>query len=514
MTLEKRIADLEALRESRLEGGGRERVERQHGEGKLTAHERVDLLLDPGSFFELDPFVVHRCRDFGMEKTSIPGDGVVCGAGRIDGRPVYVFAQDFTVFGGSLSESNADKICKVMDLAVQNGAPIIGLNDSGGARIQEGVVSLAGYSKVFLRNTRASGVVPQISAILGPCAGGAVYSPAITDFVFMTEKTSYLFVTGPDVIRTVTHEEVTKEDLGGARTHSSISGVAHFVRANDAAVLAGIRELLSYLPANNLDAPPRRESREPQAGSADLNDFIPEEPDRPYDMGELVRRVADEGVFFEVHAGFARNILVGFIRLAGRVVGVVANQPMHLAGVLDIDASVKGARFVRFCDAFGIPLLVFEDVPGFLPGTQQEYGGIIRHGAKLLYAFAEATVPKVSVVTRKAYGGAYCVMLSKDIATDFNFAYATAEIAVMGPEGAVNILYCRELPPDAPPEKRAEKVAEYVENFANPYIAARRGYVDQIIAPSETREKLISPLGLLESKRVSLPRKKHGNIPL
>jgi propionyl-CoA carboxylase beta chain len=514
MTLEKRIADLEALRESRLEGGGRERIERQHGEGKLTAHERIELLLDADSFLELDPFVVHRCRDFGMEKTSIPGDGVVCGSGSIAGRPVYVFAQDFTVFGGSLSESNADKICKVMDQAVQNGAPIIGLNDSGGARIQEGVVSLAGYSKVFLRNTRASGVVPQISAILGPCAGGAVYSPAITDFVFMTEKTSYLFVTGPDVIRTVTHEEVSKEDLGGARTHSSVSGVAHFVRADDAAVLAGIRDLLSYLPANNLDEPPLREPREPLADGAALNDFIPEEPNRPYDMAELVQRIADEGVFFEVHAGFARNILVGFIRLAGRVVGVVANQPLHLAGVLDIDASVKGARFVRFCDAFGIPLLVFEDVPGFLPGTQQEYGGIIRHGAKLLYAFAEATVPKVSVITRKAYGGAYCVMLSKDLATDFNFAFPTAEIAVMGPEGAVNILYRRELPPDAPAEARAEKVAEYVSNFANPYIAARRGYVDDIIEPSETRPRLITAFERLRGKRVSLPKKKHGNIPL
>jgi len=513
MTIEKRIADLEALRESRLEGGGSERVARQHAEGKRTALERVTLLLDPGSFFELDPFVVHRCRDFGMEKTSISGDGVVCGAGTIEGRPVYVFAQDFTVFGGSLSESNADKICKVMDLAVQNGAPIIGLNDSGGARIQEGVVSLAGYSKIFLRNTRASGVVPQISAILGPCAGGAVYSPAITDFVFMTEKTSYLFVTGPDVIRTVTHEEVTKEDLGGARTHSSVSGVAHFVRKNDEAVLAGIRELLSYLPGNNLDEAPRREPREPPEGE-DLNAFIPEEPNRPYDMAELVRRVADGGTFLQVHEPFARNILTGFIRLAGRSVAVVANQPMHLAGVLDIDASVKASRFVRFCDAFNVPLLVFEDVPGFLPGTQQEYGGIIRHGAKLLYAFAEATVPKVSLVTRKAYGGAYCVMLSKDLATDFNFAYPTAEIAVMGPEGAVNILYRRELPPDAPPEARARKVAEYTENFANPYIAARRGYVDDIIEPSETRRRLIAAFQFLEGKRVSTPKKKHGNIPL
>jgi propionyl-CoA carboxylase beta chain len=514
VTLGKRIEDLEALRAKRLEGGGRERIERQHNEGKLTAHERITLLLDPGSFFELDPFVVHRCRDFDMEKTQIPGDGVVCGAGAIEGRPVYVFAQDFTVFGGSLSESNADKICKVMDLAVQNGAPIIGLNDSGGARIQEGVVSLAGYSKVFLRNTRASGVVPQISAILGPCAGGAVYSPAITDFVFMTEKTSYLFVTGPDVIRTVTQEEVTKTDLGGARTHSSVSGVAHFVRRDDAAVLAGIRDLLGYLPANNLDDPPHREPREPASGGADLNTFIPEEPDRPYDMGELVRRIADGGVYFESHAAFAKNILVGFIRLAGRVVGVVANQPMHLAGVLDIDASIKGARFVRFCDAFNIPLLVFEDVPGFLPGTQQEYGGIIRHGAKLLYAFAEATVPKVSVITRKSYGGAYCVMLSKDLATDFNFAYPTAEIAVMGPEGAVNILYRRELPANAEAEARAGKVDEYIDNFANPYIAARRGYVDDIIEPSETRPRLIAAFQFLEGKRASLPKKKHGNIPL
>jgi propionyl-CoA carboxylase beta chain len=514
MTLDKKIQELEELREKARAGGGPERIERQHREGKLSAHERIERLLDPGSFFELDPFVEHRCRDFGMENTKIPGDGVVCGAGTVDGRTVYVFAQDFTVFGGSLSETVGDKICKVMDLAVQNGAPIIGLNDSGGARIQEGVVSLAAYSKVFLRNTRASGVVPQISAILGPCAGGAVYSPAITDFVFMTEKTSYLFVTGPDVIKTVTHEEVTKEDLGGARTHSTVSGVAHFVGKDDDAVLAGIRELLSYIPSNNLDDPPAREARDARDDGSSLDSFIPEEANKPYDMGELVRRVADDGSFLEVHAGFARNILVGFIRLGGRSIGVVANQPMHLAGVLDIDAAVKGARFVRFCDAFNIPLLVFEDVPGFLPGVQQEHGGIIRHGAKLLFAFAEATVPKVSVITRKAYGGAYCVMLSKDIATDFNFAYPTAEIAVMGPEGAVNILYKRELPADAPPEKRAEKVSEYIENFANPYVAARRGYIDEIIEPSETREKLIAAFKLLENKRVPIPSKKHGNIPL
>ena len=513
MTLEKRIADLEALRARSREGGGPDRTARQHAEGKLTARERVELLLDPGSFFEIGSLVEHRSRDFGMEKSQVPGDGVVSGAGTVDGRSVFVFAQDFTVFGGSLSETNAEKICKVMDLAVENGAPIVGLNDSGGARIQEGVVSLAGYSRVFLRNTRASGVVPQISAILGPCAGGAVYSPAITDFVFMSEKNAYLFVTGPDVIRTVTHEEVTKEDLGGARTHASVSGVAHFVRADDAGVLLGIRELLSYLPSNNLDDPPRRESREPAGGAQDLDRFIPEEPNKSYDMAVLVRSVADGGEFLEVHAGFARNLIVGFIRLAGRSVGVVANQPMHLAGVLDIDASVKGARFVRFCDAFNVPLLVFEDVPGFLPGTQQEYGGIIRHGAKLLYAFAEATVPKVSVITRKAYGGAYCVMASKDLATDFNFAYPTAEIAVMGPEGAVNVLYRRELV-DAKPEVRAGKVAEYVENFANPYIAARHGYVDEIIEPSETREKLVAAFALLEGKRVSVPSKKHGNIPL
>ena len=513
MTVEKRIADLEALRARSREGGGPDRTARQHAEGKLTARERVELLLDPGSFFELDSLVEHRSRDFGMEKSRVPGDGVVSGAGTVDGRSVFVFAQDFTVFGGSLSETNAEKICKVMDRAVESGAPIIGLNDSGGARIQEGVVSLAGYSRVFLRNTRASGVVPQISAILGPCAGGAVYSPAITDFVFMSEKNAYLFVTGPDVIRTVTHEEVTKEDLGGARTHASVSGVAHFVRADDAGVLLAIRELLSYLPSNNLDDPPRRESREPAGGGRDLDRFIPEEADKSYDMAELIRAVADAGEFLEVHAGFARNLIVGFIRLAGRSVGVVANQPMHLAGVLDIDASVKGARFVRFCDAFNVPLLVFEDVPGFLPGTQQEYGGIIRHGAKLLYAFAEATVPKVSVITRKAYGGAYCVMASKDLATDFNFAYPTAEIAVMGPEGAVNVLYRRELD-GAPPAVRAGKVAEYVENFANPYIAARRGYVDEILEPSETRAKLVAAFALLEGKRVSLPAKKHGNIPL
>ena len=515
MTLESRMAHVEEMRARSAEGGGPERVAKQHAEGKLTARERLDLLLDPGSFFEVDRLVAHRCRDFGAEKVDIPGDGVVCGGGLIEGRPVYVFAQDFTVFGGSLSETNAQKICKVMDLAVKNGAPLVGLNDSGGARIQEGVVSLAGYADIFLRNTLASGVVPQISAILGPCAGGAVYSPAITDFVFMTEKSSYMFVTGPDVIATVTHETVTKEELGGARTHSSVSGVAHFSRPDDASVLAGIRELLSYLPGNNIDDPPRKETSDPSdREDPELNVFIPEEPTQPYDMKKLIEAIADERKFLEVHANFARNLLVGFIRLNGRTTGVVANQPAFLAGVLDIDASVKGARFVRFCDAFNIPLLVFEDVPGFLPGTKQEYGGIIRHGAKLLFAFAEATVPKVTVITRKAYGGAYCVMASKHLRTDFNFAYPTAEIAVMGPEGAVAILYRRELAEDPDGAKKRERVAEYIDHFANPYVAARRGYVDEIIEPSETRRKLIQAFAFAATKRDSLPPKKHGNIPL
>ena len=515
MTIEKRIEYVEEMRERSAEGGGAERIARQHAEGKLTARERLDLLLDPGSFFEIDRLVSHRCRDFGAEKTDIPGDGVVCGAGLIEGRPVYVFAQDLTVFGGSLSETNAEKICKVMDLAVKNGSPLIGLNDSGGARIQEGVVSLGGYADIFLRNTLASGVVPQISAILGPCAGGAVYSPAITDFVFMSENASYMFVTGPDVIATVTHETVTKEELGGARTHSSVSGVAHFTRPDDASVLSAIRQLFSFLPGNNLDDPPRVETSDPpDREDRELNSFIPEEPNKPYDMKKLVEAVADDHRFLEVHANFARNILVGFIRLNGHSIGVVANQPAFLAGVLDIDASVKGARFVRFCDAFNIPLLVFEDVPGFLPGTKQEYGGIIRHGAKLLFAFAEATVPKVTVITRKAYGGAYCVMASKHLRTDFNFAYPTAEIAVMGPEGAVAILYRKEISEDPTGGKKSEKVAEYVEKFANPYVAARRGFVDEIIEPSETRKRLIQAFAFAAGKRDSLPPKKHGNIPL
>jgi propionyl-CoA carboxylase beta chain len=428
------------------EGGGADRVRKQHEAGKLTARERIELLFDPGSFEEVDKFVTHRCRDFGMERQLIPGDGVVVGSGRIDGRLVYAFAQDFTVFGGSLSETNAAKIVKIMDLAMKMGAPVVGLNDSGGARIQEGVVSLGGYADIFLRNTLASGVIPQISAIMGPCAGGAVYSPAITDFTIMVEKTSYMFVTGPDVIKTVTHEEVTKEELGGAMTHNEKSGVAHFAVADDRACLAQIRELLSYLPSNNLDEAPRGDTSDPIDREDDaLDRLVPENPNQPYDMHELIEKLADNGDFLEVHRHYARNIIVGFMRLGGRSVGVVANQPAHLAGTLDIDASVKAARFVRFCDAFNIPLVTFEDVPGFLPGTVQEFGGIIKHGAKLLFAFAEATVPKLTVITRKAYGGAYCVMSSKHLRTDVNFAWPTAEIAVMGAEGAVGILYNREL---------------------------------------------------------------------
>ncbi len=511
------IADLERRLAASAAGGGAERIERQHKDGKLTASERVELLLDAGSFVEIDALVTHRCRDFGMENQMIPGDGVVCGYGTIDGRLVYLFAQDFTVFGGSLSETNAAKICKVMDLAVENGAPVIGLNDSGGARIQEGVVSLGGYSDIFLRNTLASGVVPQISAIMGPCAGGAVYSPAITDFILMVEGTSYMFVTGPDVIRTVTHEEVTKEDLGGAATHAGKSGVSHFTFANDAACLMGVRELLSYLPSNNIDdPPPGRSDDDPDRESEVLDQLIPDDPNKPYDVDRLITEVVDDGKFLEVHATYARNLVVGFARLANQSVGIVANQPNYLAGVLDIDASLKGARFVRFCDAFNIPLVTFEDVPGFLPGTQQEYGGIIKHGAKLLYAYAEATVPKLTVITRKAYGGAYCVMASKHLRTDVNLAYPTAEIAVMGPEGAVNILFKRDLEKAGAgaAEARAEMVALYRQKFSNPYIAAERGFVDAVIEPRKTRPALIRALRQLRSKRQSLPAKKHGNLPL
>jgi propionyl-CoA carboxylase beta chain len=509
--LRRRHAEAEA-------GPSPERREREHKAGKLTARERVALLLDEGTFEELDKFVAHRCDDFGMQEQRPPGDGYITGFGRIDGRLVYVVAQDFTVFGGSLSETNAQKTCKVMDLAMRNGAPVIGLNDSGGARIQEGVRSLAGYADIFLRNTLASGLIPQISAIMGPCAGGAVYSPAITDFVFMTQNTSYMFVTGPDVIKTVTHEDVTKEDLGGAKAHSATSGVAHFVARNDAECLAMIRELMSFLPSNNLDDPPRRETSDPaERADASLDSLVPADPMQPYDIKDVIHSIADDKYFFEVHENFAQNIVVGFARLATQSVGIVANQPAVLAGVLDINASVKAARFVRFCDAFNIPLITFEDVPGFLPGTQQEWNGIIKHGAKLLYAFAEATVPKLTVITRKAYGGAYCVMSSKHLRTDVNFAWPTAEIAVMGAEGAVKIVYKREIEgaPEADRESlRREKVTEFRERFANPYVAAERGYIDAIIEPSQTRPKLIAALRSLENKREINPKKKHGNIPL
>jgi len=510
------LQTLEQLERQAELGGGTERQKRQHEAGKLTARERIELLFDPGTFEELDKLVTHRCRDFGMEQHSVPGDGVVSGHGLVDGRQVFAFAQDFTVFGGSTSETNAAKIVKIMDLAMKLGAPIVGLNDSGGARIQEGVLSLGGYADIFLRNTLASGVVPQISAIMGPCAGGAVYSPAITDFIVMVKDTSYMFVTGPDVLKTVTHEEVSKEELGGATTHNATSGVAHFVADDDRECLALIRDLLSFMPGNNLDDPPRRAPEDsPDREDDTLDRIVPESPNQPYDMLDVIHAVVDERYFLEVHQHFAKNLLVGFARLDGRPVGIVANQPAVLAGTLDINASVKGARFVRFCDAFNIPLITFEDVPGFLPGTVQEYGGIIRHGAKLLFAFAEATVPKVTVITRKAYGGAYCVMSSKHIRTDFNYAWPTAEIAVMGPEGAVNILYKREL--DAAPDPaaaRSEKVKEFREKFANPYIAAGRGFVDEVIHPRETRRKLIAALKNLDNKRDKNPPKKHGNIPL
>jgi propionyl-CoA carboxylase beta chain len=512
MTREDTLAGLERRAEL---GGGEERLRRQHEAGKLTARERIALLFDPGTFEELDKLVTHRCLDFGMADQIVPGDGVITGHGLIDGRQVFAFAQDFTVFGGSLSETNAAKIVKIMDLAMKIGAPIVGLNDSGGARIQEGVASLGGYADIFLRNALASGVVPQVSAIMGPCAGGAVYSPAITDFVLMV-KGSYMFVTGPDVVKTVTHEEVTKEALGGAMTHNETSGVSHFAVEDDRECLALVRDLLSFLPSNNLDDPPRKATTDsPDRDTSELDGLVPTSPNQPYDMVDLVHAVADEGYFLEVHQHYARNLVVGFARLDGRSVGIVANQPAVLAGTLDIDASVKGARFVRFCDAFNIPLVTFEDVPGFLPGTMQEHGGIIRHGAKLLYAFAEATVPKVTVITRKAYGGAYCVMSSKHLRTDLNYAWPTAELAVMGPEGAVNILYKRELDGAVDPaQARAEKVAEFREKFANPYVAAARGFVDEVIRPRETRRKLIVALRNLENKRDKNPPKKHGNLPL
>jgi acetyl-CoA carboxylase carboxyltransferase component len=515
-TTRAKIEELRRLKEEALLGGGQQRITAQHKKGKLTARERLDLLLDPGTFQETGMFATHRATDFGLAEQKVLGDGVVTGYGKIDRRLVYVFSQDFTVFGGSLSEAHAEKICKIMDLAMKNGAPVIGLNDSGGARIQEGVVSLGAYADIFLRNTLASGVIPQISAIMGPCAGGAVYSPAITDFIFMVEGTSHMFVTGPNVLKTVTHEDVTFEELGGARTHSEVSGVSHFSAPSEAECLRMIRTLLGYLPSNNVDDPPVVESTDPinRADEA-LDNIIPDNPNRPYDMKEVIRRVVDVGSFFEVHERYAQNIIVGFARLDGRPVGIVAQQPRVQAGVLDINSSDKGARFVRFCDCFNIPLVTFEDVPGFLPGVNQEHGGIIRHGAKLLYAYCEATVPKVTVITRKAYGGAYDVMSSKHVRGDVNYAWPTAEIAVMGPDGAVNIIFKDEIERAPDPEaKRQELVAYYIEKFANPYVAAARGYVDEVIEPRHTRAKLIVALDMLKNKRDTNPPKKHGNIPL
>jgi propionyl-CoA carboxylase beta chain len=516
LPLEDRFAELRRRNQAADLGGGADRIERQHRAGKKTARERLELLLDKGTFAEMDKLVVHQSHDFGMDAQRIPGDGVVVGSGRMHGRPVFVFAQDFTVFGGSLSEAYARKICKIMDLALKTGVPIIGLNDSGGARIQEGVVSLAGYADIFLRNTLASGVVPQISAIMGPCAGGAVYSPAITDFVFMVKESSYMFVTGPDVIKAVTHEEVSFEQLGGASTHGATSGVAHFAAESEDECLALIRELMTFLPQNNLEDPPVRASLDPaDRVDEEMQTAVPDQPNKPYDIKTIIGTVLDDRYFFEVQADYAPNLVIGFGRLNGRPVGIVANQPAHLAGCLDISASLKGARFVRFCDCFNIPIVTFEDVPGFLPGTAQEYGGIIKHGAKLLFAYCEATVPKLTVITRKAYGGAYCVMSSKHIRGDANFAYPTAEIAVMGPDGAVNILYKREM--DGAADGAAlkdEKTREYREKFANPFVAAERGYVDEVIEPRDTRRRLIQALEVLHTKRDSNPPKKHGNIPL
>jgi propionyl-CoA carboxylase beta chain len=516
MTIQKKLGTLAGLRQESEQGGGPERVKAQHDKGKLTARERLQLLLDPGSFVEQDRFVTHRSTDFGLAEQKVLGDGVVTGSGTIDGRLVYVFAQDFTVFGGSLAEAHAEKICKIMDTAMRVGAPIIGLNDSGGARIQEGVVSLGGYADIFLRNTLASGVVPQISAILGPCAGGAVYSPAITDFVFMVRGVAYMFVTGPNVVKTVTHEDVTPEQLGGADVHASVSGVAHFVHDSEAECLAEIRRLMSFIPSNNLDDPPTRPIADPpDRRDDDLLDIVPDNPNKPYDMHQVIRRVVDDGDLLEVHRNYAGNLIVGFARLGGHSVGVVANQPSVLAGVLDIRASLKGARFIRFCDAFNIPLVTFEDVPGFLPGVDQEHGGIIKHGAKLLFAYAEATVPKLTVITRKAYGGAYDVMSSKHVRGDLNLAWPTAEIAVMGPRGAVEILFRREIAAASDAAAKLEQlVSEYREKFAHPYQAAARGYVDDVIDPRETRPRLISALRTLLTKRDKNPPKKHGNIPL
>jgi len=516
MSLEEKLAELKKRDRLAEDGGGQQRREGQRKQGKMSARERIEFLLDEGTFEETDKLVTHRCNDFGMAEQKYYGDGFITGYGRIEGRLVFVFAQDFTVFGGSLSEANAGKIVKIMDLAAKMGAPVIGLNDSGGARIQEGVLSLAGYADIFLRNTLYSGVVPQVSAIMGPCAGGAVYSPAITDFILMVDKTSYMFITGPEVIRTVTHEEVTKDQLGGATTHNETSGVAHFLAHDDAECLSMVRELLSFIPSNNVDDPPRKPSNDPiDRADAALDTLIPDQSNLPYDIKDVIHAVVDDGYFFEVQEHYAKNIVVGFARLNGRSVGIVANQPAFLAGTLDINASIKGARFVRFCDCFNIPLITFEDVPGFLPGANQEYGGIIKHGAKLLFAFAEATVPKVTVITRKAYGGAYCVMASKHIRTDVNYAWPTAEIAVMGPEGAVDIVYKRELERAADREEvRQQKIGEFRNRFANPYVASERGFVDAVIQPRDTRKRLILALEMLETKRDRNPPKKHGNIPL
>jgi propionyl-CoA carboxylase beta chain len=514
-SLQQKFDELERKNQEALVGGGEKRLEQQHAKGKLSARERILLLVDEGSFEELGKFVMHRSKDFGLDKEYYLGDGVVTGYGTVNGRLIYVFSQDFTVFGGSLSETHAEKIVKIMELAMKNGAPVIGLNDSGGARIQEGVVSLGGYADIFYRNTLASGVIPQISAIMGPCAGGAVYSPAITDFILMVEKTSFMFVTGPNVVKTVTHENVTSEELGGAFTHSSKSGVTHFACANEVECITYIKTLLSYVPQNCEEDAPRLPYTPGNEKRPALNNIIPANPNQPYDMREVIAGVVDDGTFFEVHKNFAENIVVGFARIAGRSVGIVGNQPASLAGVLDIDASVKGARFVRFCDCFNIPLLVFEDVPGFLPGTDQEWNAIITNGAKLLYAFSEATVPRVTVITRKAYGGAYDVMNSKHIGADLNYAWPTAEIAVMGAKGAAEIIFKKEIAEaEDPAAKLDEKVAEYTQKFANPYRAAHRGYIDEVIYPDQTREKLIRAFSMLENKVVAQPKKKHGNIPL
>jgi propionyl-CoA carboxylase beta chain len=511
MDLKAKYEQLDAFNEQAELGGGKERIEKQHAAGKMTARERILQLLDPGTFTEIDKLMTHRNYDFGMEAKKILGDGLISGYGKVNGKLVYVFAQDFTVFGGALSRANADKIVKIQELALKMGAPLVGLNDSGGARIQEGVESLAGYADIFYNNVISSGVIPQISAILGPCAGGAVYSPALTDFIFMVKEKSHMFVTGPDVIKTVTHEDVTKEELGGADTHSSKSGVAHFTGNDEEQTIMMVRELLSFLPSNNLEDPPVKTTMDPSDRiSEELEEIVPVDPNKPYDMHEIIQNVIDNKHFLEVQPNYAQNIIVGFARFGGRPVGVVANQPSHLAGVLDINSSVKAARFVRFCDAFNLPLVTFVDVPGFLPGTGQEFGGIIKHGAKLLYAFSEATVPKITVITRKAYGGAYDVMSSKHIGADVNLAYPTAEIAVMGPEGAINIIH-REKMTD---EEKAAKVQDYRDKFANPYKAASLGYIDEIIHPRDTRKKVIDALEMTQNKRKSNPPKKHGNIPL